>query len=248
MAEEISGGLARNRVRVEVQGQNMNLQPGNIISFTLPEGLLHMPSLKIHMDALTTRSGNLFAKLPADATSLISRVEIFANGASLNAGCSQYNTVARIKKLMESSIDRDHSTERMLSHSQMLVDAAVDDETLVLHDLVGGFLGREASVHYVDTSLIGPLTIRFTLESSNVLTVVQTGVTFPNALTDASATPTYSVSNVYASVDVVQLPDVYQQLVRERISQVGYISILYRDFYTFESPGQTANSLSLIHI
>ena len=56
VAEEISGGLARNRVRVDPQGQNMNLQPGNIVSFTLPEGLLHMPSLKIHIDALTTRS------------------------------------------------------------------------------------------------------------------------------------------------------------------------------------------------
>ena len=130
----------------------------------------------------------------------------------------------------------------MLSHSQMLVDAAVDDETVVLHDLAGGFLGREMSVHYVDTSLIGPLTIRFTLAASEVLTIVQSGVTFPNALTDASATPTYSVSNVYASVDVVQLPDVYNQLVRERITQQGYISILYRDFYTFEAPGQTANS------
>ena len=130
VAEEIAGGLARNRVRVDVQGQNMNLQPGNIVTLNLPEGILHMPSFKVHLDALTTRSGNLYGKLPSDAVSLISRVEVFANGASLKAGCSEMNTVSKIKKLMESSIDRDHSIDRMLSHSQMKTDANVDDETL----------------------------------------------------------------------------------------------------------------------
>ena len=245
VAEEIAGGLARNRVRVDVQGQNMNLQPGNIVTLNLPEGILHMPSFKVHLDALTTRSGNLYGKLPSDAVSLISRIEVFANGASLNAGCSEMNTVSKIKKIMESSIDRDHSIDRMLSHSQMKTDANVDDETLVLHDLIGGLLGRETSAHYLDTSLIGPLTIRLTLAGPEVLTIVQTGVTFPGALTDQSATPTYSVSNVYASVDVVQMPDIYSQLVRERIQQQGYISILYRDYYSFSAPGQTANASSL---
>lgn len=244
VAEELAGGLARNRVRVDAQGSSQNLQPGNIITFNLPEGLLHMPSFKIHLDALTTRSGNLYGKLPADAVSLISRAEIFANGASLNSACSEYNTVSKIKLLMERSTDRDHSTERMLSHSQMSVEASVDDVTLVLHGLVGGFLGREMSVAYVDTSLIGPITIRLTLADATVLNIVQQGVTFPGALTDASATPTYSVSNVYATCDVVQLPDVYGSLVRERITQQGYISILYKDYYSFSAPGQTANAAS----
>jgi len=52
---------------------------------------------------------------------------------------------------------------------------------------VGGFLGKKMSVAYVDTSLIGPLTIRITLASPEVLTIVQQGITFPNALTDQSA-------------------------------------------------------------
>lgn len=38
------------------------------------------------------------------------------------------------------------------------------------------------------------------------------------------------------------MPDIYSQLIRERISQQGYISLLYKDYYNFQAPGQTANA------
>ena len=152
MIAEQLGGLARNRVRIESQGAS-SVNAGQIITFQLPDGVIDLRSLKIHARVKTTESANaggtekIFGKLPADASSLISRLEIQVNGQQLSHSSSEFNTISRVLKLCKVSHAYDHSVERLLSRSEHKTDKAVDDVSLVFMNLFGFF--SDSSVRYL---------------------------------------------------------------------------------------------------
>ena len=92
IAERLGGsGLARNRVRIESQGAS-SVNAGQIIMMQLPEGVIDLRSFKIHARIKTTESASgsdkLYGKLPADASSLISRLEIQVNAQARHILCA----------------------------------------------------------------------------------------------------------------------------------------------------------------
>ena len=95
----------------------------------LPEGgaICDLKSFKMHMDVATTSatvgSTTVYGRLPADAASLISRVEVYLNGVQLQ-GAAEYNTICRILKIGRSSRDKDGSTDRALSHGAISMSDA----------------------------------------------------------------------------------------------------------------------------
>ena len=110
----------RNRFRIEPQG-SQTAKSGNIVQFTLPESaLIHLPSIRFFFDvACTSETENgttVYGKLPADAESLISKLEIYIGGVQIQNGSAEYNTIAKILKISQSSTARDESVDRCLSH------------------------------------------------------------------------------------------------------------------------------------
>ena len=254
IAERLAGGgMARNRIRIESQGAS-SVNAGQIISFSLPEGVIDLKSFKIHARVKTTESANsaetvkVIGKLPADASSLIARLEIQASGQQLTHASSEFNSISRVLKLCKVSHAHDHSVERLLSHSEHKTDKAVDDVSLVFMNLYGLF--SDSSVRYLDSSLIGPIVVRISLAGPEVITAVSStgSAVLGTALTTDEAAlpnPTFSASEIYSTVDVLSMPEIYSQLVRERLATNGSISFNYKDFLSFSLPGQSGDTASI---
>ena len=96
----------------------------------LPEGgaICDLKSFKMHMDVATNSATvggtTVYGRLPADAASLISRVEVYLNGVQLQQGAAEYNTICRMLKIGRSSRDKDGSTDRALSHGAISMSDA----------------------------------------------------------------------------------------------------------------------------
>eukprot|EP00966_Prymnesium_polylepis_P054297 1255392-Prymnesium_polylepis.1 len=109
-----------NRQRFRLETISAETAAANrIVTVNLPENAtLSMKSFKLHGDVLTTSVGAgadlVYGRLPADAMSLISRVEVYINGIQVQTGSSEYNTVCRLLKIGRSSRDKDGSIDRAL--------------------------------------------------------------------------------------------------------------------------------------
>ena len=138
----------RNRFRLETVSSE-TASPGRIVTLNLPENaLLDMRSFKFHFDVacntITVGGATERGRLPPDASSLISRVEVFINGIQVQQGTAEYGTIARILKIGRSSRDKDGSIDRALQHAAVIPDDAAEDVSVVLISWCG-FLGETAT-------------------------------------------------------------------------------------------------------
>ena len=174
MAAVKMSNYSRNRFRLETVS-NDTAKAGRIVTVNLPEGgaICDLKSFKMHMDVTTTQATagtrTVFGRLPADAASLISRVEVYLNGVQLQQGAAEYNTICRILKIGRSSRDKDSSIDRSLSHGAITTADAVEDVSMVMSDWKG-FLG-ETSCRFIDTGLLGQLQVHRVFGSSRPLVI-----------------------------------------------------------------------------
>lgn len=231
---------SRNRFRLETVSAD-TASAGRIITVNLPSAsCLDLNSFRWKFNALTNQNGAagdiVFAKLPNDAQTLIQRVEVSINGVAVNQGCSEYNTAYQMKKLGHSCIDRSASVDRALAHSEITTDDAVDDETLCVADWLG-FLG-EHSTRFLDTSIFGQIQVRITLAPNSVLVPKQATqnlgnpFTSPAAFTNAEAM-SYSISDMYFTIDSVSLNPIYNKMLRDRLETDDYLPLNFKEQYTF---------------
>ena len=152
MAAAKMSNYSRNRFRLETTS-NDTAKAGRIITVNLPEGgaICDLKSFKMHMDVATNSAtvggATVYGRLPADASSLIARVEVYLNGVQLQQGAAEYNTICRMLKIGRSSRDKDGSTDRALSHGAI----SMSDASVVVSDWKG-FLG-ESSTRFIGTGL-----------------------------------------------------------------------------------------------
>lgn len=238
--------FVRNRFKLETQG-SQTASEGSIVTFLLPESsLIHLPSIRFFFDVATTSStsGNttVYGKLPADASSLISKLELYIGGVQIQNGTAEYNTIARILKLSQGNAPRDQSVDRAISHGAIDTSEAVDSEQLCLQEW-RGFLG-ESATEYLPTDLTGAVTIRLTFANKNVLVPLEvtsgTAVAYGSNLSADGKTEadkvTYSISNMYMTVDSIVPPMAYNSALRERLAQ-GDIKINYKEYNSFAMAG-----------
>ena len=241
MAAAKMSNYSRNRFRLETTS-NDTAKAGRIVTVNLPEGgaICDLKSFKMHMDVVTTQATvggrTVYGRLPADASSLISRVEVYLNGVQLQQGAAEYNTICRILKIGRSSRDRDGTIDRALSHGAVSMADAVEDVSVVMSDWKG-FLG-ETSCRFIDTGLLGQVQVRITFAGNEVLVPRESAVGIGTNLTDANARTAasqieYSASNIFFTIDTVQVDPLYSEMLRQRLSQEGEISILYKEYYSF---------------
>ena len=243
-------GFNRNRYRLETAGAT-SAGPSSIVTITLPDAAtIDMRSLRIHMDLATTSDAvnNVYAKLPADVSSLIASCEVYIGGVQIDQSFSEYGTTCRILKTVRSSRDRDGSVDNLLSHGVISTGDAVDDVSVVFTPTIG-FLG-ESSTRYIPSNLTGTITIRLTFAPTSVLAFKQQGVAiggnFTNAASRAAAALlTYSATNIYATCDTISLGDSYERMLMDRLSTEEFLQINFKSYYTFQLHGTTGNAHSV---
>jgi hypothetical protein len=238
--------VSRNRFKLETVSAD-TAGPNRICTFNLPENaMIDMKSLRFFFDVACTGSDangtpavdEVFGKLPQNASTLLSRVEVYINGVQTQQGASEYNTIAQALRLGRSNIDKDNSIDRALSHSYITADDKDDDESICVSEWCG-FLG-EASTRYLNTGLLGQIQIRLTFAGNWVLVPKQKGVEIGDPLSsDAklnAALMKYSVSNMYFTVDSVSLDPMYNAMLRKRL-EAGGLELNYKEYYSFQYDG-----------
>jgi len=240
--------VARNKFKLETISSD-SAAANRIITFNLPENaMIDMKSLKFFADVACDGAGagadEVFGKLPAHVSSMISRVEVYINGVQVQQGASEYNTIAQVLRLGQSNLDKDNSIDRALSHSYITDDDANDDETICVSEWCG-FL-NELSTRYLNTGLLGQIQIRLTWAGNHVLVPKQTAVPLgqdlssPAAVANAAAIK-FSVSNMYFTCDTLTLDPMYNAMLRKRL-EAGGLELNYKEYYTFQLDGITGGA------
>jgi len=246
---------SRNRFRLETISAE-TASAGRVVTCNLPEGAcLDLKSFRLHYDVQcsTTSSGGetCYAKLPADAAqSLIQRVEVNLNGVAIEQGCQEWNTIYAMKKLMEGSGDRNASVGVCVAHANINgADAPEEPETLVVQDWVG-FL-NENSTRFLSTDVWGQTQVRLTMAPNSVLVpkiaglnmgLPFTGAGAPAGALAAARQMSYSISNIFFTIDSVSLNPIYNEMLRSRLASDDYLPLNYKEYYTFSLDNITSGS------
>ena len=238
----------RNRFRIENLGADSS-GPNKIVTVNLPtDCLIDSKSLKLHCDVACSAGAHagetVHSRLPADAMSLVQRLEVYINGVQVTSGASEYNSISRILKIARCSRDRDGSVNRALSHGAIDSVDADESVSLVLSDWVG-ILG-ECSTRYLPTQIMGSIQIRLTFADESVLVPCKPSGDVDNGLSTAeklaAANMSYSVSNMYWTVDTIQVSDQYDAMLRARLQSEEYISLNYKEYLSFSLDGNATGS------
>ena len=239
----------QNRFRLETVSSD-TARAGRIITVNLPENaLIDTKSLTMQMKVAAT-GGTVntvvaFGRLPADASSLISRVEVYVNGVQVMGGASEYGVISRILKIGRCSSERDRTIDRALSHSAITGDNSNETVTIMMTDWKG-FLG-ECGCRFLPTDLIGNVQIRITFAGNEVIVPKITGELVGAALNNAdkraaAALCKYEVSDIFFTVDTIQVDEMYHTMLRERLSNEGEIRLMYKEYYSWSVGGHTGSA------
>ena len=253
MAADRLTTFSRNRFKIMPSGSDSS-GPNRNSTFVLPSAsLVDLHSFKVHATIQTNGVSNnadtVTSKLPGDSASLIHRFTVSANGTQLSQGTDSYHTVARILKLGGESRDKDMSVDNTLGFSQIDDTAAADHVTMVFSQFLGLF--SQASVRYLDTSLVGSIQTQITWAGPEVLIArgdqngLGNGHTANEQALIAQHTPNYTVESLYATIDTISIDQLYGDLLRKRLSETGYISILMKEYYTFQQSGINTTAASM---
>jgi hypothetical protein len=225
---------------------------GKIIQVNLPtNALLNMKSFAMHFDASATEAGGAgVARLPNKITSLIDRVEVLMGGITVQQGFNQYNSAVHIKENLSLNDDKKYSARLTLNHEAIprgasYVDgqnlapgttrheAYTDNPSFIIDEWIG-FLG-ECEPQIIDSGLLPEMSIRITLAPDSVLPVGTDTDTVANFISKpGGSSATYSLSNIYFSIETMALQDgVYDSLLERKISEDGFIEIPYKNYYSY---------------
>ena len=255
----------RNRFRLETTSAD-TASDGRIVTINLPENaLLDMKSFRFFFDCYTgsnqsTTDNAVIGLIPRFASSLISRVEVYVNGVQVQQGTSEYNTIYNMLQIGRGNQDSVRTKGRLVNHAGLYVGggnklktllttlgAARGEQASLCIDNWLGFL-NETSTRFLPTDLLGQIQIRLTFAPKSVLSVVAgdgasncgslSGVQVTNA-----ANLSYTISNMFFTVDSIVVGDTYNQLLRNKLMGAGsFLPLNYKEYYTFAQDGIASTS------
>ena len=249
----------------KIYPQNSGAQSANkIIRFELPSNtLLNLKSCRMLFNVTTTATGAVTAaRLPNDTRSFIDRMAIYMGGVLVQNSFSNYNTLVHAKKALgadrcsDTTLTHPEICRATSYHTGAAFGApAAYDETI--HETYSSlanqlaitdwesFLGT-AEPGIIDTGLFPQITIEITLADNVILPqcVWAANATLALATTASTGgiaavgagTASYSMDNITMQVEVLGMASsVLDEVVAQRISQVGYLSIPFKQFFSFSS-------------
>jgi len=224
---------------------------GKIVRFELPSNtLLNLRGTRLFFSAVTAGAG---ASMPNDVSSFIERCSVYMGGVLVQNGFQGYNVLKHAKAALVGS--KCGSTlghpeiVRSVSYHNNATFGNTDPETYLLDgtesfciDNWEGLLGTlEPSI--IDTGLMPQITLEITLADDTVCPISEgrvlpdgTGASTNHFDKTGSGNPTYTLSNMTLQCEVLGMAtSVLDQIVEQRIASVGYLSMPFKNYYTFVS-------------
>lgn len=245
--------------------QNSGSQGANkILRFELPSNtLLNLKSCRMMFNITTTSTSSVAqARLPNDTRSFIDRMAIYMGGVLVQNSFSNYNVLVHAKKalgadrcsdttLTHPEICRSHSyhTGAAFDAGATAVEARHESYDSLANQLAivdwEGFLGT-AEPGIIDTGLFPQITIEITLAenvvlpqcvwAANTTLALATTATTGGIGAVGAGTASYTMDNITMQVEVLGMASsVLDEVVAQRVSQVGYLSIPFKNYFSFSS-------------
>jgi hypothetical protein len=237
-------GFSTNTFKLLPSG-NRDVAPGAITRFTLPaNALLNTRSFKCHFAASASGVG---ARLPADISTLVERVEVSAGGVQISQGANYYNVLCNAKAaIMGSRCDSVTGHSELVSQSRFDGQDALDtgDETYEntngraphVIDKWEGFLGT-CEPKILDAAILPDLVVSIYWTTQQVCASVK-GTGSDADFTDkpVSASATFEIKNLFATIETIGLADsVYDNMVSSMIAQKGFVEIPFKQYFAFQN-------------
>ena len=199
-----------------------NANPGDALQVSMPaNSVVDLSTLSLFgLVAASTPAGAV--QLPPNVESLLDSVYWTVNGQQLTNSFPLYSVLANAFLDWQGG---DKINMRKVLQNSAPLTAAPTQPTDVYQACWNNWLGlpSSATTKMIDTSAIGDLRLHIRFAPAGVLS------------TSAAATaPTYSVSNLYATIDCISVDDggLYQSLLQKRLES-GPLEVAFTDFYTF---------------
>ena len=264
-------GYHRNTFRIE-STTAQTASAGRIITVNLPENaIIDLHSFRwVIQDAVTNYqtdsavAGNAIKAYLPQGNLLISRLEVLVNGVQITQGCTEYNTAFKLLRNARMNSTKSQSIDFALQNANMgsaSTSTATFNAVTVGQDIqmiISDWLGflEAPSTRFIDTGLVGMITIRITLAGNNVLTpayiTTAGGATFvqPGGLAGTTtalvSSMNYTLNNFYFTVDAISINDgMYDALLREKLSHDGFLTINYDEYYSFIQDSNSTSSLAV---
>ena len=243
-------GVSTSHFKVHPQTDG-NQTSGKIVRFELPSNtLLNLRGTRLFFNAVTAGNG---ASMPNDVNSFIERCSVYMGGVLVQNGFQGYNVLKHAKAALRGSkcgATLGHpEIVRNISYHNGATFGNTDPETYLTDgtesfciDNWEGLLGSlEPSI--IDTGLMPQITLELTLADDTVCPISE-GRLLPDggAATSnhfdktGSGNPTYTLSQMTLQCEVLGMAtSVLDQIVEQRIASVGYLSMPFKNHYTFVS-------------
>ena len=248
----------------KVYPQNTGSQTANkIVRFELPSNsLINLRSIRILFNASAVSAGAGTSRLPNDTRSFIDRMAIYMGGVLVQNSFSNYNVLVHAQK----ALGADRCTDTTLTHQEIVrvtsyhngatltdkEEYTTPDVQLAITDFLGFLGSAEPSV--IDSGLFPQITIEITLADNVVCPSITTAAGNPLPTTSktggfcetSTAGSSYTLDNMTLQLEVLGMASsMLDEVVAQRISQVGYLSLPFKNYFSFSS---THNNTSRFNI
>jgi len=263
-------GVSSSHFKITPQSSD-SATSNKIIRFELPSNtLINFRNVRLFFNAATagTTAGG---RLPNKIDSLIERVAVYMGGVLVQNNFNKYNVLRHAKDAIMGD-----KCSSMMGHPEIVREVSYHDSSTYITDGNEGYthLDDQFCIDYfeglmgslepsiVDSGLLPAITLEITLAEDavcpsvdGVIMAVGDGTGATNTIDKENTNAcTYTLTNLNLQVEVLGLAtSVLDSLVESRISSVGYLSLPFKNYYTYSSShsGTTrfsANSASLDRI
>ena len=274
--------LTKSTIEILPSSGQTSYGPNNKCIFTLPyASLISLEDIALHFefegDSAKTAVGNydtVRVSPPKDVASLISEIDIKINGQTIQH-LTQYNDIVNLlnifedaktaKKVLQGMEPKNIKLEGVNGAFVPIADTAFSSaprvnnqkKEYVINHWYGllGHRGDEVSSNFIDTNMLGEVTIAFTFAQANVCIgadatgevavlasygATNAGVTSAVVTAaQASKSTTYKLSELKMSMVRYNLPMEYSEALRSNLSGGAKYQIAFNHY---ENHSQTANS------
>ena len=191
--------------------------------------------------------------MPNDVSSFIERCSVYMGGVLVQNGFQGYNVLKHAKAALKGSkcgatlghpeVVRKISYHNGATFGNTDPEAYLTDgtESFCVDDWEGLLGTLEPSI--IDTGLFPQITLEITLADDTVCPISEgrvlpdgTGATTNHFDKTGSGNPTYTLSQMTLQVEVLGMAtSVLDQIVEQRIASVGYLSLPFKNHYSFTS-------------
>lgn len=253
-------GVSVSHFKINPQS-NVDATANRILRFELPSNsLLNLRSLRMVFNAgFTAGTATAGGRLPNGLYKLIERVAIYMGGTLVQNNFQSYNLYQTAKEAMEGSkcdsvlghpeIVRTKSYHDGVARTGTTSESYADTDDQFAIDYWESFLGT-VQPSILDTGILPQITVEITLAEDTVCPSVA-GVALDGSgasdITDANAsTASYELKNISMQVEVLGMAtSVLDQITEQRIASVGYLSLPFKNIFTYVSTHQATSRFSV---